>query len=39
MSEPKTKITDANVEDFIGSVENERRRQDSFGAAKEKYAQ
>ena len=30
MAEPKTKVTDASVEDFLGSVENERRRQDGF---------
>lgn len=30
MAEPKTKVTDASVEDFINSVENERRRQDGF---------
>ena len=30
MAEIKTKVTDASVEDFIGSVENERRRQDGF---------
>lgn len=30
MTELKTKQTDANVEDFISSVANERRRQDAF---------
>jgi len=30
MAEPKTKITDASVEDFLNSVENERHRQDGF---------
>ncbi len=30
MAEIKTKVTDASVEDFINSVENERRRQDGF---------
>lgn len=30
MAEPKTKVTDASVEDFINSVQNERRRQDAF---------
>lgn len=30
MAEVKTKVTDANVEDFIASVENERRRSDGF---------
>lgn len=30
MAEIKTKVTDASVEDFISSVENERRRQDGF---------
>jgi hypothetical protein len=30
MAEPKTKVTDASVEDFLGSVENERRRKDGF---------
>lgn len=30
MAELKTKQTDANVEDFISSVANERRRQDAF---------
>lgn len=30
MAEPKTKVTDESVEDFLNSVENERRRQDSF---------
>ena len=30
MSEIKTKVTDGRVEDFINSVENERRRQDGF---------
>lgn len=30
MSEIKTKVNDASVEDFINSVENEKRRQDGF---------
>lgn len=30
MSELKTKVTDESVEDFINSVENERRRKDGF---------
>ena len=30
MGEPKTKVTDAGVEDFINSVENETRRKDGF---------
>lgn len=30
MAELKTKQTDANVDDFISSVANERRRQDAF---------
>lgn len=30
MAEIKTKVTDANVEDFLGSVQNERRRRDGF---------
>ena len=30
MAEPKTKATDASVDDFINSVENERRRRDGF---------
>ena len=30
MAELKTKQTDADVEDFISSVANERRRQDAF---------
>ena len=30
MAELKTKQTDANVDDFISSVSNERRRQDAF---------
>lgn len=30
MAEIKTKVTDANVDDFINSVENERRRKDGF---------
>lgn len=30
MSEIKTKVTDESVEDFINSVENERRRKDGF---------
>lgn len=30
MAELKTKVTDARAEDFINSVENERRRQDGF---------
>ena len=30
MAESKTKITDVNAEDFIKSVENERRRQDGL---------
>ncbi len=30
MAEIKTKVTDASVEDFIGSVENERRQSDGF---------
>ena len=30
MAELKTKVTDASVEDFINSVQNERRRQDGL---------
>ena len=30
MAEPKTKVTNASVEDFINSVENDRRRHDGF---------
>src|SRR5690606_31508718 len=30
MAEIKTKVTDASVEDFIGSVDNDTRRQDGF---------
>ncbi len=30
MAEIKTKVTDASVEDFIGSIENERRQRDGF---------
>lgn len=30
MAEPKTQVTNASVEDFIGSVENKTRRQDGF---------
>lgn len=30
MAEPKTKMTDASVEEFLASVENERRREDGF---------
>jgi hypothetical protein len=30
MAEPKTKVTDADVEGFLNSIENERRRQDGF---------
>lgn len=30
MTELKTKVNDASVEDFINSVENETRRQDGF---------
>lgn len=30
MSELKTKVNDASVEDFIGVLENETKRQDSF---------
>lgn len=30
MAEIKTKVTDASVEDFINSVENETRRKDGF---------
>lgn len=30
MAEIKTKVTDANVEDFINGVENERRRKDGL---------
>jgi hypothetical protein len=30
MAEIKTKVTDESVEDFINSVENERRRKDGF---------
>lgn len=30
MAEIKTKVTDASVEDFINSVENETRRNDGF---------
>lgn len=30
MTEIKTKMTDASVDDFIGSVENEQRRNDAF---------
>jgi len=30
MAELKTKVNDGSVEDFIGSVENEKRRADGF---------
>lgn len=30
MTEPKTKATNASVEDFLASIENERRQQDGF---------
>lgn len=30
MAEQKTKVTDASVEDFLNSVENETRRRDGF---------
>ncbi len=30
MAEPKTKVSDASVEDFLNSIENERRRKDGF---------
>lgn len=30
MAEPKTKVTDASVEDFLNSTENERRRKDGL---------
>jgi hypothetical protein len=30
MAEPKTKKTDASVEEFLNAVENERRRADGF---------
>lgn len=30
MAEIKTKVTDESVEDFIGSIENDTRRQDGF---------
>lgn len=30
MAEPKTKPTDRDVEDFLNSVEDEKKRQDSF---------
>lgn len=30
MAEPKTKPTDRKVEDFLNSVEDEKKRQDSF---------
>lgn len=30
MAEPKTKVTDASVEDFLGSVENQTRQKDAF---------
>lgn len=30
MAEPKTKVTDASVEDFLNGVENETRRKDGF---------
>ena len=30
MAEPKTKKTDASVEDYLNSVEQERKRADSF---------
>lgn len=30
MAELKTKVTDASVDDFINSVDNERRRSDAF---------
>lgn len=30
MAEIKTQVTDASVEDFINSVDNERRRKDGF---------
>ena len=30
MSDPKTELTDASVDDFLASVANARRREDSF---------
>ena len=30
MSEPKTRLNDSNVEEFLAAVENDRRREDSF---------
>jgi hypothetical protein len=30
MAEPKTKPTDRSVEDFLNSISNEKKRQDSF---------
>ncbi len=30
MAEPKTKVNDASVEDFLGSIENETRQKDGF---------
>lgn len=30
MAEPKTKLTDASVEDFLGSLDNETRSKDGF---------
>ena len=30
MSDPKTQLTDASVDDFLASVTNARRREDSF---------
>ncbi|NLF13554.1 MAG: DUF1801 domain-containing protein [Anaerolineaceae bacterium] len=30
MTEPKTKPTDASVQEFLGSVDNDRRREDGF---------
>lgn len=30
MSEPKTKVNDASVEDFLGAVDDAQKQQDSF---------
>lgn len=34
MAEPKTKVTDASVEDFISAVKDEQIREDCFAVAK-----
>ena len=34
MSEPKTKKNDASVEEFLNSVENDQKREDSFALLK-----